>query len=51
MERAKAELGLENYTLTQTTLEAVFLNIVAKSEKEAADGKDAEPQSPPRAHV
>jgi ABC-type multidrug transport system ATPase subunit len=50
MERAKAELGLENYTLTQTTLEAVFLRIVDKSDKDARDGKD-EPQSPARAVV
>ena len=31
-EAAKASLGVETYTLTQTTLEAVFLDIVARAE-------------------
>ena len=30
LEKAKAELGLENYTLSQTNLEQVFLNIAEK---------------------
>jgi len=30
LDQAKLELGIETYTLSQTTLEQVFLNISAK---------------------
>ena len=38
LERAKAELGLENYTLSQTSLEQVFLNIAEKQHAEGERG-------------
>lgn len=38
MERVKAELGLEDYSVTQCTLEQIFLDIAAAGEEEAAAG-------------
>ena len=39
--QAKAELGLENYTLSQTTLEQVFLNIASEQEGEEGTANGA----------
>ena len=48
LDAAKAELGLETYTLSQTTLEQVFLNIAAAQQDDdaaaAATAAAAEPQ-------
>jgi len=41
LDRAKEELGLETYTLSQTTLEQVFLNIAAEQEPDDGDGTAA----------
>ena len=38
LDKAKAELSLETYTLSQTTLEQVFLNISAEQEDEDGGG-------------
>ena len=41
LDQAKLELGIETYTLSQTTLEQVFLRI-AKKQKSDEDGGDEE---------
>lgn len=43
LDLAKAEIGLESYSLSQTTLEQVFLNIAAEQEDEDEKRPEAAP--------
>ena len=36
LDEAKVTMGVENYTLSQTTLEQAFLNIAAEQQEEEA---------------
>ena len=40
LDAAKAKLGLETYTLSQTTLEQVFLNIASRQDVEDVVSRD-----------
>jgi len=53
LDRAKADVGLETYTLSQTTLEQVFLNIAAEQEDEdgGAPSNEADTAPEPSSNV
>ena len=48
LDQAKADLGIESYTLSQTTLEQVFLNISSEQVDDTAAPSSPRRRRPPR---